>query len=107
MVVDIQVIALPDPLPQGFIGSKAGRLPERLLKGGQYVWAERQGLARWHVEVQQGLQATRGIAREPMADGIAVDTQQLGHILARLGLPAGQQVEHLQPCSFTPVTLTV
>jgi hypothetical protein len=31
-----------------------------------------------------------------MADGVAMDAQQARHVLAGAGLPAGQQVQHLQ-----------
>jgi hypothetical protein len=106
VVVDIQVIGLLDPLPQRFIGGKAGGLPERLLKSGQYIRGERQGLAWWHVQVQQGFQATPSVAGEPVADGIAMDPEQLGHVPAGLGLSAGQEVEHLEPWFLATVTFT-
>lgn len=38
-----------------------------------------------------------------MADGVAMDAQQLSPLLARVGLPAGQQVAHLEPWCLSAV----
>jgi hypothetical protein len=96
VTVDIQVVSPLDPLLQGFTGGKASGLPERLCHGGQHVRNERQELAGRHVQRQQGIQAARCIDGEPVTDSMAMDTQELGHILARVGLTAGQEIEHLE-----------
>ena len=38
-----------------------------------------------------------------MANGIAMDAQELGRMLACLGLPAGQQLEHREPWFLTAI----
>jgi hypothetical protein len=101
------MIGLLDPLPQRFIGGKAGGLPERLRKSGQDIWGERQGLAWRHVQVPQGFQATLGLAGEPVADGMAMDPEQRGHVPAGLGLSAGKEVAHLEPWFPTTVMFTL
>jgi len=107
VIIDIQVVNLLDPLAQGFIGGKARRMPECLLQRRQHVWRNREGLASWHIYIQQRVQAARFVAREPVADGIAVDPQQLSHIQACLGLPAGQPVEHLEAWLLATLTFTL
>jgi hypothetical protein len=82
-------------------------LPERLLKSGQYIWGERQGLAWWHVPGQHGFQAAPGLAGEPVADGLAMDPEQLGPIPAGRGLSAGQPGQPLEPWLLTTVRFTV
>jgi hypothetical protein len=106
MRVDIQVVGLLNPLTQGRIGGKTSRVPANLLPRGQHVWRERQGLAGRHVQIQQGVQAARFLAREPVADGIAVAPQERGHVPAGLGLLAGQPIEPLEPWSRAPVMVT-
>jgi hypothetical protein len=57
----------------------------------------REGLARRHVQRQQGVQATRGVDGEPAAPGLARPHQELGHVPACLRWPAGQPLEPLAP----------
>jgi hypothetical protein len=40
-------------------------------------------------------------------DGIAMDPQQLGHSLACLSVPAGQQIQHLEPWFFAAITFAL
>jgi hypothetical protein len=96
VVVNLTVMGLPDPLAQGFIGGQTSRLLQGLCDRGQYLRREGQGLASGHVERQPGLHAPSCVAGEPMADGMAMDSQQLGHLLAGLGLPTRQHIEHLE-----------
>jgi len=103
VIVDVQVMGVFDPLTELDIGGKASGLPEYLLQRGQRGWRERHGFASRHVQRQQGVQASRFVEHEPMADGVAMDAQQVRHLLAGVGLPAGQQVEHLEPGSLAPV----
>jgi hypothetical protein len=58
---------------------------------------ERYRLAGWRVQIQQGFQATCGVERQPVADGMVIGAQELGYLLARAALTAGQEVEYLQP----------
>jgi hypothetical protein len=97
VIVDVQLLGLLNPLPQRFVGRKAGGLPARLFHGGQYSRGEREGLASRHVQGQQGVQATRFVDGEPVATGMVMNTQELGHVPAGLSLPAGQPIEHLEP----------
>ena len=96
VIVDVQLIAWFDPLAQRLIGGKARRPPEGLLQAGQYVRGQGHGLPSRHVHVQQRRQAACSIDRKPVADGIAMDAQQLGNALAGLRWSAGQAREHLQ-----------
>jgi hypothetical protein len=104
--VDVQVVSLLNPLAHCLMGGKASGLPGNLLQRGQYVWREGQGLAGRHVHLQQGRHAARVVAREPVAAGMAVDPQELGHVPACRGLPVGQPIEHLEPWLLAPVMFT-
>jgi hypothetical protein len=42
-----------------------------------------------------------------VAHGIAMDPQQLGHILAGLGSSAGQQIRHLQRWFLVAITFAL
>jgi hypothetical protein len=87
VIVDLQVIGLLDPLAQGLVGGKAGGLPERVLNGGQHVQGQREGLTSGDIQRQPGLQAARVIEREPVADGMAMNGQPVGYVLACLACP--------------------
>jgi hypothetical protein len=87
VIVDLPVRGLLDPLAQGFVRGQAGGLLERLRNGGQDVGGQREGCTSWDIPRQQGPQAARGVARAPVADGMAMAPQQLRHVLACLGLP--------------------
>jgi hypothetical protein len=96
VIVDVQLIALFDPLAQRLIGGQAHRPPEGLLQAGQDVRGQGHGLPSRHVHVQQRRQAACFIDRKPVADGMAMDAPQLGNALAGLRLSAGQSREPLQ-----------
>jgi hypothetical protein len=95
--VDLYVRGRLHPLPQSLIRGNAGRLSEGLHKPGEHIRRQREGLASRDIQRQQGLQSARCVAREPVANGIAVDAQELGYGLTALSLATGQEIEHLQP----------
>jgi hypothetical protein len=64
-------------------------------------------LACRDIRRQQGVQAPRGLNSQPAADGLAVHSQEVRHLLARLGVPAGQQIEHLEARLFMAIMLTL
>ena len=103
VVVDVQRVRLLNPPAQRCVGRKAGGLSKRLFNGRQHSWGKREGLASRHVQGQQGVQAGGGVAREPVADGLAMHPQELGHGQAALRLPAGQPRAHLEPWLLTAV----
>ena len=83
-------MGLFDPLTRFDRGGEASGLPENLLQSVQHVWRKQQGFASRDVDIHQRFQATRLVEDESVADGIAVDPQQLGHLSASLGLTAGE-----------------
>ena len=93
VIMDLPVVGLIDPLAQGFVGGQASGLPERMREGGQDVGGQREGCTSWDIPRQQGLQAPRLVETEPVANGLAMDSQQLRHVWACLGLPTRQQIE--------------
>ena len=95
VVVHLTVLGLLDPLTQGCIGGQASRLLQGVGERGQASRREKQGLARGPLERPQGLPATGFVAGKPMANGMALDAQQRGPLLARLGWPARQPIEQL------------
>jgi hypothetical protein len=97
VIVDLQMVGLLDPWAPRCLGGETGRLPEGLRNRGQHLRRECEGLASWHVPVQQGLQAARRLAREPIAEGMAMDPSSLSHGPAGVGLPTGQEVEPREP----------
>jgi hypothetical protein len=97
VIVDRQVRGRLDPRAQGLVGGQAGGLPESMRNGGQHVRGQQEGLTSWDIQRQHGLQAARFIACEPVADGMAMDAQQAGHVLAGLGVPTGEHLEHVEP----------
>ncbi len=107
VILALQMVGLLAPLAQRFIGGKAGRLAERLVNGGQHVWGQRKGLASRDLQGPQGLQAARFIAGEPVAAGVAMDAQPLGHLLAGLGWPAGEPIEHLEAWLLATILCTL
>jgi hypothetical protein len=44
VIVDLQMIRLLDPVPQGFIRGQPGRLPERLFNRSQHLWGQGEDL---------------------------------------------------------------
>jgi len=49
VIVGFQMLDLLNPLAQGSIGGKPGRLPQRLLKRGQYLRRERERLSNRNI----------------------------------------------------------
>jgi hypothetical protein len=104
VIVDLQMIRLLDPLAQCFIGGKPGRLPEGLLDRRQPIGGQPEGLASRDMYRQQGLQAASLVAPAPVADGMAVNSQELGHLHAGLSWPTGQHIQHLEPWFLATIT---
>jgi hypothetical protein len=48
-----------------------------------------------------------GVKCQPATDRVAVDAQQAGHLLAVVGLPTRQQLEHLQAQLLVTVMFTL
>jgi hypothetical protein len=66
----------------GFIiRGEAPPTAEGLLQAGKHVRRKRLGFACGDVSRQQGVQAANGTARQPAADGVAVDARQAGHLV--------------------------
>jgi hypothetical protein len=106
-VLDRHPMCLPDPLAQRLIRGEAFPTMEGLLEAGEHGWCEGDGFACRHVGGQPCVQTSSGIDRQPAADGIAVDPQQARHILAGVGLPSGQEVEHLEAGLLMAVMFTL
>jgi hypothetical protein len=96
LIRDLHPRRLPDPLAPRLRRREAVRTREGLLEAGQHAWREGDRCARRHVGGPSCAQAPGGIDRQPAADGMAVHPQSGGHVLAGVGLPTGQQGEHLQ-----------
>jgi hypothetical protein len=94
---------LLDPRAPRDIRGKASRVLEGLLPRGQHMWGEREGRASWHVQRQQGVQPPCGRECEPVADGMAGDSQSLGHLQAGVRLPTGQPRAPLASGFLPPV----
>jgi hypothetical protein len=103
VIVALQLIAWFDPLAQRLIGGNASRPPQGLLQADQDVRGQGDGLPSRQGHLQHRRQAARFVEREPVAEGMAMDTQQLGDVLAGLHLPAGQPREPLQPWCLATV----
>lgn len=71
--------------------------PVSLLKRGPHRRRAREGRARGHVQLPHGLQAARRLAREAVADGLALAPQQLRPVPAGWGLPTGEEGAPLPP----------
>ena len=97
MIVALPVGGLLDPLPPRLISGDTGRRPEGWRDRGQDLGGERSGLTSRHGHSPEGPQAACLIAGQPVAHGMTLDPQHLGHVPAGLGLAAGQQPEHVQP----------
>jgi hypothetical protein len=93
LVLDRHAARPPHLLAQRLGRGEAFGAAQRLLQAGEHRGRQRAGLARGDVGRQQGGQPSHGVAGQPMADGVAL---QARHVLARAGVPAGQQVQHLQ-----------
>ena len=104
VIVDLQMRRLLDPWAQGFIGGKPGRWPEGRLDRRPHIGGQREGLASRYMEMPHGLQAASRVAPAPVADGLAVDSQALGHLQAGLSWPTGQHRQHLEPWLLATIT---
>jgi hypothetical protein len=104
--VDLQMRGLLDPLAQRFRGGTPRRLPECLRKRRQHIWGARGGLASRAISIQQSLQATRLVKGKPVAEGLAMNPQPLGHLPAGLSWPTGQDIEQLQAWFLTAIMFT-
>jgi hypothetical protein len=98
---------LPHPETQRLIRGEAIGTVEGLLRAGEYGRRQRDGFAHRDVRRQQGRQAACGIQGQPAANGVAMHPQQACHILARVGLSTGQQIEHLQTGLLVAVMLAM
>jgi hypothetical protein len=107
VILDVQVVMRLNPLAPGFLGGKPRGSPAHLLPRRQHVWRGCQGLTGRHVQGQPGVQTARLVNGEPVADGVAVNAQALGHRLTRLRVAAGQQIAPLPPAFLTPMLCTL
>jgi hypothetical protein len=106
-ILDRHPVRLPDPLAQRLIRGEAFRATEGLLEAGEHLGREGDGFAGRHIGGQQSVQAPRGLEGQPAADRMAVHPQQMRHVLAGLGLPTGQQIEHLEAGLLMAIRLTL
>lgn len=95
------------PLPQFFVGAKAGWLPQGLLNAGEDV-----GRQRWMVpnrlgDMAQGSEAAGRVPAEPASDGSPADTKQLRTILTRVRGRTREQVEHLEAGFFATIVFAL
>jgi hypothetical protein len=107
VLMTLHARGLLHPLAPCLVRSHAGRLPERLLQADQYRRWQGDGLPRRHVHLQPRRQAPSCVERQPVADGMAVDTQPLGDALAAVGWPTGQAIEPRQPWFLATVMCLV
>jgi hypothetical protein len=95
-VLDLHAMRPAHLLAQGFIRGKAFWAAEHLLETGEHCGREGDRFASGDIGGQESVQASRSIERQPAPDGIPMDSQKMRHVLAGMGLPTGQEVEHLQ-----------
>jgi hypothetical protein len=107
LVLDLHPMRLPAPWAQRLIRREAFPTVEGLLEAGEHGWCEGEGFACRHIGGQPRVQPPSGRDRHPAADGIAGDPQQVGHVLARVGWPSGQEVEHLEAGFLMAVMFTL
>src|SRR5262245_37818191 len=86
VILDIEVHRLLDPLSEGLIGGKAFLSPQGRLDRSKHGRRDRERLASGHVAIEQGSETARLVERQPTSDGITMDAQQVGHLLAGVGL---------------------
>jgi hypothetical protein len=90
-------MVLAHPLAQRLIRGETVGPAAGLLQAGEHSRCEGDRFASRDVCGQQDAHAPGGIERQLTADGVAVDAQQARHVLAALGLPSRQEVEHWSP----------
>jgi hypothetical protein len=94
-VCDLHAVRPLPPLAQRLIRGEAFGAAQGLLKAGEHLGRERDGCARGHIGCQPGGHTAGGVDGQPMAHSGAMDAQQARHVLAAVGLPAGQQGQPL------------
>jgi hypothetical protein len=102
-VWDLHAAGTRHPWPQRLRRGEACRAAARLLAAGAQVRCERDGFTGGDIRLPQGRPAASRIEGQPAADRVAMPPQELGHLLAGLGLTPGQSVEHLQAGRLVPV----
>jgi hypothetical protein len=93
------------PLTQGVIGREAFGARQHLCKTSADVRRERDGLTGRARGRQSGRYASGGRDRQPASDGVAMDPEAWGHVLAGMGLPTGQERQPLETRLLVPIML--
>jgi hypothetical protein len=92
LVLDLHAVGPSHPLAQCLIGGEAFGPVEGLLQAGEHCRRKRDRFACGDVGLQQGMKPLGGVKCQPVANCVAVDAQQAGHLLAVVGLPTRQRV---------------
>ena len=103
LVFDLHAMRARPPLAQGLLRGNPFWAAERLFEIGEHCRRERDGFASGNRGGQEGRQTSRGRARQPAPDGVAVDSKPRCRALAWVRLPTGQQIPPLEAGLLVPV----
>jgi len=96
VIAQLNPAGIGQPLTNRPVGGKARWRSQRLLQLGELRGGEWLALAGGDVDGEQGVQAAPFIGGQPAPNGVAVNTQEGGNLLAEAGLTAGQQIQRME-----------
>jgi len=98
---------IANPLADGGIGGEAIVVGQAVVELVDLLGCEGGSFAGRHIEREEGWQATIGVAGKPSTNGIAIEAEVGGNVVASLSLATGQQVQGLQALILARVTFLV
>lgn len=102
VVGEVNAKRVSDPLLDRTEGRKAVWLGQGVLYGLELVRRQGFALASGNVDSEQGGQTTVAVGGEPAPHGIAVNPQEPGNLLARVGLIAGEEIQGVEALGRMP-----